>query len=66
MRHIHVSEPQLTDLTKPVVAHELVARALLETCYPFRVSLGMRIPDPTIQGISASVERVVSAYGPFV
>lgn len=66
MRHLHVSEPQLTDLTKPVVAHELVASALRETCYPFWVSLEMRRPDPTIQGISASVERVVSAYGPFV
>lgn len=64
IRHFHVSEPQLADLSQPVVDHERVARALHEIGYGHWVSLEMRRPHPAIRRIRASVELFVATYSP--
>ena len=63
IRHFHVSEPQLKDLSTPVVDHRRVAESLRRVGYPGWISIEMRRTANPLESVGTAVRHVSSCYG---
>ncbi len=63
IRHFHVSEPQLADLSNPTIDHKRVGEALKSIGYGNWISLEMRRPDDPAARVAEAVDRVLDCYG---
>lgn len=61
--HFHVSEPQLSDLSAPVLDHAEIGAALKASGYSGWVSVEMRRSDDPLKSIGEAVAKVAVWYG---
>ena len=62
-RHFHVSEPHLSDLSKPVIDHRRVGEALQKAGYGGWISIEMRRTENPLECVATAVRHVSSCYG---
>jgi len=63
IRHFHVSEPHLADLSSPAIDHRRVGDALRSIAYGNWIPLEMRRPDAPPARLAEAVDRVLACYG---
>ena len=63
MKHLHISEPNLSDFSSPAVPHEKVASALAEIGYDGWLSIEMRCGTSPLEAIEEAITFVQKVYG---
>ena len=63
IRHFHVSEPNLIDLSNPVVDHRRVGESLHKVGYQGWISIEMRRSKHPLECVSTAVRQVSLCYG---
>ena len=63
IKHLHISEPFLSDFSSPAVPHEKVASALAEIGYDGWLSIEMRCGTSPLEAIKEAITLVQKIYG---